>query len=177
MFCPIKSRKKNLLKSLFTKILLKMYLLPYLCPYIRESTCLPHCVGEKRKSYHICEYIVLLRYCIFFFFLTNFQLLFVLLPPFSPQPPLWEGGGVHFTLKKTYTVELFKFCIFKRSKVKKLSVIAIFLDLAHSFKEIQLKLECKCTKVVQPLRGRYIFGVLLQRKVCTLTVLHNQRGF
>ena len=96
MFCPIKSRKKNLLKSLFTKILLKMYLLPYLCPYNRES-------------YYKCAYIV--------------------------------------------------------------------LDLAHSFKEIQLKLEYECTKVVQPLRGGYIFGVPLQRKVCTWTVLHNQKGF
>ena len=67
--------------------------------------------------------------------------------------------------------------LFSLTKVKKLPVIAIFLDLAHSFKEIQLKLECKSTKVVQPLRGGYIFGVLLQRKVCTLTVLHNQREF
>ena len=113
MFCPIKSRKKNLLKSLFTKILLKMYLLPYLCPYIRESTCLPHCVGEKRKSYHICAYIVLLRYCIFFFF--NELSTFICPPPplLAPASVVGGGGGSCY-IKKTYTVELFKFCIFKR---------------------------------------------------------------
>ena len=41
-----------------------------------------------------------------------------------------------------------------------------------------MELEYKCTKVVQPLGGGYILGVLccaVQRKVCTLTVLENQR--
>ena len=42
--------------------------------------------------------------------------------------------------------------LFSLTKIKN-SVIAIFLDLAHSFKEIQLKLECKSTA----LEGRVHF--------------------
>ena len=55
---------------------------------------------------------------------------------------------------------MYAFFLFSLTKVKKLSVISIFLDLTHSFKEIQLILEYECTTVVRPLRGGYIFGVL-----------------
>ena len=97
MFCPIKSCKKNLLKSVFTKILLKMYLFLYWCPYIRESTSLPHCVGDKQKSYHTYMCNVHTSSCldiVYFFFLSRNELsTSTPPPPFSPPLPLGGGGG------------------------------------------------------------------------------------
>ena len=89
-----------------------MYLLPYLYPYIRESTLVCPIVSAINGTVDIIYVHTssCLDIAFFFHFFQKQTFGFYLSPPPSPSFRCGRGGSCY--VKKTYTVELFKFCIF-----------------------------------------------------------------